>query len=147
MKIVITCNREIPVKTFAKCNILVSPCYVHDLFILYHIIGAYKLQRCTLHSHRKKICKHCRTEKVESRVRSTNEEDEDMYPSDEARLINLLMPRLIPHNKLARPVRNSTTTVTVYFGLDLKQILDFDEKDQVLQTRIWKEYVSTMNCF
>ena len=70
-----------------------------------------------------------------------------MYPSDEARLISVLLSRFRPYKKLARPVRNPTTTVTVYFGLDLQQILSFDEKDQVLQTRIWKEYVSTINCF
>ena len=77
-------------------------------------------------------------------IQKTLSEDTDdlKYTSDEARLIGVLLSRYKSHKTLARPVLNSNDTLTVYFGLDLQQILDFDEKDQVLQTRMWKEYVS-----
>ena len=77
-------------------------------------------------------------------IQKTLSEDTDdlKYTSDEARLISVLLSRYKSHKTLARPVLNSNDTLTVYFGLDLQQILDFDEKDQVLQTRMWKEYVS-----
>ena len=70
-----------------------------------------------------------------------------MYPSDEGRLISALLSRFRPYKKFARPVRNASATVTVHFGLDLQQILDLDQKEQVLETRIWKEYVSMINWF
>ena len=77
-------------------------------------------------------------------IQKTLSEDTDdlKYTSDESRLIGVLLSRYKSHKTLARPVLNSNDTLTVYFGLDLQQILDFDEKDQVLQTRMWKEYVS-----
>ena len=68
-----------------------------------------------------------------------------MYLSDEGKLIRDLLSRFEPYKKFARPVRNASATVTVHFGLDLQQILDLDAKEQVLETRIWKEYVSMIN--
>ena len=65
--------------------------------------------------------------------------------SDEERLISALLSRFRPYKKFSRPVRNASSTVTVHFGLDLQQILDLDAKEQVLETRIWKEYVSMIN--
>ena len=73
---------------------------------------------------------------------SAENEDDAKYTSDEARLIADLLSRYKSYKTLARPVLNSNATLMVYFGISLQQILDFDEKDQVLQTRMWKEYVS-----
>ncbi|XP_029643592.1 neuronal acetylcholine receptor subunit alpha-10-like isoform X1 [Octopus sinensis] len=41
------------------------------------------------------------------------------------------------YNSLSRPVRNASSTVSVDFGLSLNQILDLDEKNQVLTTAVW----------
>ena len=62
--------------------------------------------------------------------------------SDEGHLISELLSRYRSHKTLARPVINSNSTVFVQFGLSLIQILDLDEKNQMLTTLVWKEYVS-----
>ncbi|XP_076879549.1 neuronal acetylcholine receptor subunit alpha-7a [Brachyhypopomus gauderio] len=41
------------------------------------------------------------------------------------------------YNPLERPVFNDTHTLTVNFSLNLMQIMDVDEKNQVLTTNIW----------
>lgn len=41
------------------------------------------------------------------------------------------------YNPLERPVYNDSQTLTVQFGLTLMQIMDVDEKNQVLTTNIW----------
>uniref|UniRef100_UPI0037E77C99 neuronal acetylcholine receptor subunit alpha-7-like n=1 Tax=Semicossyphus pulcher TaxID=241346 RepID=UPI0037E77C99 len=41
------------------------------------------------------------------------------------------------YNPLVRPVDNDSQTLTVDFGLTLMQIMDVDEKNQVLTTNIW----------
>ncbi|XP_071345580.1 neuronal acetylcholine receptor subunit alpha-7-like [Trachinotus anak] len=41
------------------------------------------------------------------------------------------------YNPLVRPVSNDSDTLTVEFGLSLMQIIDVDEKNQVLTTNIW----------
>lgn len=41
------------------------------------------------------------------------------------------------YDPLSRPVRNASSTVVVDFGLSLNQILDLDEKNQVLTTAVW----------
>uniref|UniRef100_A0A3Q4AFR4 Uncharacterized protein n=1 Tax=Mola mola TaxID=94237 RepID=A0A3Q4AFR4_MOLML len=41
------------------------------------------------------------------------------------------------YNPLERPVVNDSQTLTVHFGLILMQIMDVDEKNQVLTTNIW----------
>ena len=64
------------------------------------------------------------------------------YMSDESRLVGELLDRYKQAKTLARPLRNSSHTISVNFGISLVQILDFDEKNQVLTTLIWKEYVS-----
>ncbi|KAK3106581.1 hypothetical protein FSP39_023022 [Pinctada imbricata] len=43
------------------------------------------------------------------------------------------------YEKAIRPVINSSTPVTVRLGLTLTQILDLDEKNQVLTTNVWME--------
>uniref|UniRef100_A0A8C3SBN1 Neurotransmitter-gated ion-channel ligand-binding domain-containing protein n=1 Tax=Chelydra serpentina TaxID=8475 RepID=A0A8C3SBN1_CHESE len=41
------------------------------------------------------------------------------------------------YNPLERPVANDSQPLTVYFTLSLMQIMDVDEKNQVLTTNIW----------
>uniref|UniRef100_A0A3P9LKQ0 Neuronal acetylcholine receptor subunit alpha-7 n=1 Tax=Oryzias latipes TaxID=8090 RepID=A0A3P9LKQ0_ORYLA len=41
------------------------------------------------------------------------------------------------YNPLERPVYNDSQSLTVHFGLSLLQIMDVDEKNQVLTTNIW----------
>ncbi|KAM8763046.1 neuronal acetylcholine receptor subunit alpha-7a isoform 1-T1 [Acanthopagrus schlegelii] len=41
------------------------------------------------------------------------------------------------YNPLVRPVANDSQTLTVQFGFSLMQIMDVDEKNQVLTTNIW----------
>ncbi|XP_033965070.1 neuronal acetylcholine receptor subunit alpha-7a isoform X1 [Pseudochaenichthys georgianus] len=41
------------------------------------------------------------------------------------------------YNPLVRPVGNDSQSLTVHFGLTLRQIMDVDEKNQVLTTNIW----------
>lgn len=70
------------------------------------------------------------------------------YPmSDEGRLISELLGRYRSHKTLTRPVINSNSTVLVSFGVSLIQILDLDEKNQMLTTLVWKEYVSYFPSF
>ena len=63
--------------------------------------------------------------------------------TQEVHLLNDLVDR--NHNRgkqLARPVRHVNDPVTVHFGINLVQILDFDEKNQVITFNVWKQYVS-----
>ncbi|CAM9321256.1 unnamed protein product [Lampetra planeri] len=52
----------------------------------------------------------------------------------EQRLYGYLMKN---YNKLVRPVFNESEVLTVKLGINLMQILDVDEKNQVLTTNIW----------
>ncbi|KAB0800847.1 hypothetical protein PPYR_06586 [Photinus pyralis] len=52
----------------------------------------------------------------------------------EKRLLNNL---LTPYNVLERPVANESEPLEVKFGLTLQQIIDVDEKNQLLITNIW----------
>lgn len=42
---------------------------------------------------------------------------------------------------------NTSDIISVHFGLYLIQILDVDEKDQILKTNIWYQYVSQSQSF
>ncbi|KAM9766216.1 neuronal acetylcholine receptor subunit alpha-7a isoform 2-T2 [Menidia menidia] len=53
---------------------------------------------------------------------------------NQRRLYNDLMRA---YNPLERPVYNDSQSLTVHFGLSLMQIMDVDEKNQVLTTNIW----------
>uniref|UniRef100_A0A8C3AT62 Neuronal acetylcholine receptor subunit alpha-7 n=1 Tax=Cyclopterus lumpus TaxID=8103 RepID=A0A8C3AT62_CYCLU len=53
---------------------------------------------------------------------------------DQRRLYNDLM---VDYNPLERPVSNDSQTLTVNLGLSLMQIMDVDERNQVLTTNIW----------
>ncbi|XP_068916401.1 neuronal acetylcholine receptor subunit alpha-7 isoform X8 [Tenebrio molitor] len=52
----------------------------------------------------------------------------------EKRLLNTLLG---PYNVLERPVANESEPLEVKFGLTLQQIIDVDEKNQLLITNIW----------
>ncbi|KAL9705359.1 hypothetical protein quinque_008877 [Culex quinquefasciatus] len=52
----------------------------------------------------------------------------------EKRLLNNL---LATYNTLERPVANESESLEVKFGLTLQQIIDVDEKNQLLITNIW----------
>uniref|UniRef100_A0A1I8F5D9 Neur_chan_LBD domain-containing protein n=1 Tax=Macrostomum lignano TaxID=282301 RepID=A0A1I8F5D9_9PLAT len=41
------------------------------------------------------------------------------------------------YNKLIRPVNNNSRTLTVYLGLKLSQLIDVDEKNQIMTTNVW----------
>ncbi|KAG7500603.1 neuronal acetylcholine receptor subunit alpha-7-like [Solea senegalensis] len=49
----------------------------------------------------------------------------------------LLKNLLKDYNRMERPVGNDSHSLTVYFSLSLIQIMDVDEKNQVLTTNIW----------
>ena len=61
--------------------------------------------------------------------------------SNEKRLIKDLLKNYENVGIVGRPVRNTSETITVYFGLALIQILDLDEKNQILNTNVWSRYV------
>ena len=63
--------------------------------------------------------------------------------SREKQLVKDLLDRYEGQGKEGRPVVNTSDIVVVRFGLSLVQILDVDEKDQILKTNIWYQYVST----
>ena len=62
--------------------------------------------------------------------------------SDEKRLIKYLLDNYENVGVIGRPVLNTSATITVYFGLALIQILDLDEKNQILNTNVWSRYVN-----
>ncbi len=41
------------------------------------------------------------------------------------------------YNRLVRPVGNNSEKLTVYMGIKLTQILDVDEKNQIMTTNVW----------
>ena len=62
--------------------------------------------------------------------------------SDEKRLIKYLLNNYETVGVVGRPVLNQSHTIHVNYGLALIQILDLDEKNQVLTTNVWSRYVS-----
>jgi hypothetical protein len=46
------------------------------------------------------------------------------------------------YEKLARPGLNSSQPVVVTLGVTLQQIIDMDEKNQLLTLNVWLNYVS-----
>ncbi|OAF65326.1 Acetylcholine receptor subunit beta [Intoshia linei] len=65
---------------------------------------------------------------------------ESVTLSHEQRLIKYLLEHYAKIGVIGRPVYNTTDTVQVYYGLALVQILDLDEKNQVLTTNAWSRY-------
>ena len=58
--------------------------------------------------------------------------------NNEKRLIDNLLKNY--QVKFGRPVNNRTESVVVYFGIDLIQLIDLDEKNQVLITNVKSNY-------
>uniref|UniRef100_A0A3B5N0A3 Neurotransmitter-gated ion-channel ligand-binding domain-containing protein n=1 Tax=Xiphophorus couchianus TaxID=32473 RepID=A0A3B5N0A3_9TELE len=50
---------------------------------------------------------------------------------------NLLKNLLKDYNRMERPVGNDSHPLTVFFTLSLIQIMDVDEKNQVLTSNMW----------
>uniref|UniRef100_A0A8C9SFI9 Cholinergic receptor nicotinic alpha 4 subunit n=3 Tax=Scleropages formosus TaxID=113540 RepID=A0A8C9SFI9_SCLFO len=52
----------------------------------------------------------------------------------------LLRTLLIHYNKLSRPVANVSEVVLVHFGLSIAQLVDVDEKNQMMTTNVWMKH-------
>jgi len=79
---------------------------------------------------------------VPSVQRAAGDAVDSVAMSDEKRLIKHLLKSYQDVGVVGRPVLNHSDTIQVYYGLSLIQILDLDEKNQVLQTNVWSRYVS-----
>lgn len=66
----------------------------------------------------------------------------DKFVSKEKQLIKFLLDRYDQYGRVGRPVTNTTDSINVEFGLSLIQILNVDERNQVLETNVWCKYVS-----
>lgn len=62
--------------------------------------------------------------------------------SAEKRLIKDLIEKYKQAGVVGRPVHNTSEAIVVEFGLALIQILNLDEKNQVLTISTWSRYVS-----
>lgn len=62
--------------------------------------------------------------------------------SHEKRLIRDLIGNYSARGKMGRPVQEQNDTITILYGMSLIQILDLDERNQVLSTNVWATYVS-----
>ncbi|XP_062316135.1 neuronal acetylcholine receptor subunit alpha-4b [Osmerus eperlanus] len=49
----------------------------------------------------------------------------------------LLQNLFVRYNKLSRPVANISDVVLVHFGLSIAQLIDVDEKNQMMTTNVW----------
>ena len=58
----------------------------------------------------------------------------------ENRLLNNLMDK---YQKYERPVADETSPVNLNFTLSLQQIIDLDERNQLLITNLWLNYIWT----
>ncbi|VDP10293.1 unnamed protein product [Heligmosomoides polygyrus] len=59
---------------------------------------------------------------------------------DERRLYEDLMR---DYNSLERPVANHSKPVTVYLKVSLQQIIDVDEKNQIVYVNAWLDYLQS----
>ncbi|XP_030888894.1 neuronal acetylcholine receptor subunit alpha-4-like [Leptonychotes weddellii] len=50
------------------------------------------------------------------------------------------------YNKWSRPVANISDVVLVHFGLSIAQLIDVDEKNQMMTTNVWVKQVSLAGC-
>ncbi|VDN14962.1 unnamed protein product [Dibothriocephalus latus] len=60
-------------------------------------------------------------------------------PSVENPLINYLLKKYDDIGHIGRPVRNHSQRVSVAFGLSLFQLMDLDEKEQMLTINVWNK--------
>ncbi|XP_060073674.1 acetylcholine receptor subunit alpha-1-B-like [Ylistrum balloti] len=63
-----------------------------------------------------------------------------VYMSKEKQLIKKLLDRYERYGRVGRPVVNTSDSILVHFGMSLIQILNVDEKNQVLETNVWFTY-------
>ena len=61
---------------------------------------------------------------------------------DEKRLIRHLLQTYEKAGVIGRPVTNTSVVLEVRFGITLIQIIDLDEKNQILTLNVWNNYVS-----
>ncbi|PVD38244.1 hypothetical protein C0Q70_00855 [Pomacea canaliculata] len=61
-------------------------------------------------------------------------------------LVKYVLDAYKSRTKFGRPVLNFNDTLKVEFSVQLKQIVDLDEKEQVLTLNVWDQYVSTGPC-
>uniref|UniRef100_A0A3P8YGD1 Cholinergic receptor, nicotinic, alpha 4b n=1 Tax=Esox lucius TaxID=8010 RepID=A0A3P8YGD1_ESOLU len=54
-----------------------------------------------------------------------------------AKAIQLIKNLFANYNKLSRPVANTSDVVLVHFGLSIAQLIDVDEKNQMMTTNVW----------
>ncbi|RUS74260.1 hypothetical protein EGW08_017979, partial [Elysia chlorotica] len=60
--------------------------------------------------------------------------------SHEKRLIRDLIGNYSERGKMGRPVMEQNDTIVIAYGLSLIQILDLDERNQILSTNVWATY-------
>ena len=73
---------------------------------------------------------------------SSSDAGNDRYPSAEARLVRHLLSRYgSGEPRMVRPVVNSSQPIIVQFTLSLVQILDINEKEQLLSAIYWLHLV------
>ncbi|BFZ17533.1 hypothetical protein BsWGS_20572 [Bradybaena similaris] len=60
--------------------------------------------------------------------------------SHEKRLIRDLIGNYSERGKMGRPVQDQNETITIFYGMSLIQILDLDERNQILSTNVWATY-------
>ncbi|KAM7536683.1 hypothetical protein Aperf_G00000087292 [Anoplocephala perfoliata] len=63
------------------------------------------------------------------------------FHSIEKMLIKKLLERYVAVGKIGRPVRNTSQTVNVEFGLSLFQLMDLNEAEQLFTVNVWNKYV------
>lgn len=49
------------------------------------------------------------------------------------------------YDVLERPVKNSSSACTVWLGVVLQQLIDVDEKNQIVKINAWLKYVGLDN--
>lgn len=62
--------------------------------------------------------------------------------SYEDRVIKHLLRKYEERGKFGRPVQNYSDIINVTFGLQLVQIMNLDERKQILTLNVWTNYVS-----
>ena len=62
--------------------------------------------------------------------------------SDEDQLIKHLLHMYKRRGRYGRPVKHFNDSVKIQFNMQLIQIMDLDEKEQVLTLNVWDRYVS-----
>ncbi|XP_059142395.1 neuronal acetylcholine receptor subunit alpha-10-like isoform X2 [Physella acuta] len=63
-----------------------------------------------------------------------------VHMSHEKRLIRDLIGNYSERGKMGRPVAEQNDTITISYGMSLIQILDLDERNQILTTNVWATY-------